>query len=368
MVGIAAGTSRITLSSGERLPFEPRDKPVSQHSDLLVRIGDALPLVLVGVGADGEPTTVIEDAAELYAARLAATLRAGSLAGQQLSLTTELGLAGELMLAVPGWWSPQVLSRINAAFSTHGMNVSLVNAAEAAVAGYRLNGASLPQQVVVIDARRSFTSVVVVQECQARPHALLSPTFIHREGGDALDAAVLRHLVVGLKNVGDEIDTRNAATISAAQVALAECRQLREALSQRSTASLQLDLPGSAHPVLVARSELDELATPWTDTIVSMVRTAIEQSPKEVQAALITGGLAAMPLLTQRLSADLELDVHVPENLGMVIAEGANALNQGVNESKRAWSAWRRFLRPRSSGRQALRVPHTPPHPASRAW
>ncbi len=354
MVGITAGTSRITLSSGEHVPFEPCDTqagqsvPHGQHDDLLVRIGDDRPVVRVAEAPDGGSTTETDPAADLYATRLAATLRADSLAGEQLSLATQLSLASQVSLAVPGWWSPQVVSRFDQALRSRGVNVSLVNAAEAAVAGYQLGGASLPPNVVVVDARRGFTSVVVVRECETRPRALLSPTRVHREGGDALDAAVLRHLVSGLTSVGDDVDARSAETISAARDALAECRELRESLSQSSTASLQPELPGSTHRVLLVRSELDELATPWADTVVGMVRAAIEQSPVEVQAVLITGGLAAMPLLTQRLSADLALDVHVPENLDLVIAEGADTLHGNDETGKRAWPGWKGLLKPRS--------------------
>lgn len=341
MIGIAAGASGVTLSSGERVSFESGDAPLTEHGDLLVRIGDDLPYVRAARGPDGGATTTVEAAADLYAAKLAATLRADSLAGQQLSLATQLSLAQELKLAVPGWWSPQVLSRFDAALHAHGVDVSLIHAAEAAVAGCQLSGESLPSNVVVVDARRSFTSVVVVRDCQTRPHALLSPTFVNREGGDVLDAAVLRHLVLGLRSVGDEIDARSTETISAARDALDACRQLRETLSHSSTASLQPELPGSTHRVLLVRSEVDEIATPWANEIVGMVRTAIEQSPVSVSAVVITGGLATMPLLTQRISADLGLEVHVPDNLSTVVARGSEVISNQTHTPSRRWFGWR---------------------------
>src|SRR5690606_20083478 len=110
--------------------------------------------------------------------------------------------------------------------------------------------------------------------------------------------------------------------------------------------SILPEMPDVDRHVLLLRSELEELAAPRADAVIDIVRTGLEQCAARVDVVLLTGGLATMPLVSQRLSADLALDVHVPEDPRLVVTRGADrllSLRQATG-GKKAGRPWRRWI------------------------
>lgn len=309
MVGIEVGATRITVSSGESIPLDQELIP----PDLLRRVADDTPYVWLNGDGHG-----LSPAWDVYAVAIADALRA-----HRLEERDEFPIG----VAVPGGWAPRALSQVSAALAARGIDAVLLNDAEAAVAGYRTSGTRLPESVAVVGLRATQVSVVVVGGCDRdRPVALPSPTLVHDEGAERLDAAVLQHLIRGLADLGERVDVSDPEVLAAARGALEQCRRLRESLSTSARESELLDLPGVGHRVLLTRSELEELARPWADAVVGVLRMTLEQCVRPVGAVLLTGGPAAMPLISQRVSADLALEVHVPEQPSLVVARGAARL------------------------------------------
>lgn len=335
IIGIEAGATGLEFSSGERVDFDPAGAP----ADLLQRIADGVPYVRV---VDG--TSEVIESVGLYASMVAEAIRGR-------------GVAEPVALAVPGWWPPQVVAELANALAGLGVYADLVNDAEAAVAGYQASIEPLPDTVAVVSLRSRLTSLVVVRDCATRPRAVPSPRLVSSEGGEHLDAAVLQHLVRGLTDLGDEIDVTSSETLRAAREALEQCRNLRETLSRSAMASVQPRLPGAERKLLLVRSELDELADPWLEAILRMLRTAIEQSDEEIGAVLLTGGLAVMPVISQRLSADLGLAVHVPDDLRLTAARGAISLHPGPRRRPSGLRSWWHKLRPPHSAHGAEAPP-----------
>lgn len=345
MVGIDMGATTITLSTGVTLPFLQDDVP----RDLLQRIADNRPYVWIG-----EHGCELRSAHSMYANAIAEALREGQPGGDaEAPSTAAPSTAAPIAVAVPSWWAPRTLARIHTALAEAGINAVLVNEAEAAVTEWRTSGHEVPDYVAVLSLRAEHVSVAIVRSYNGRPQALLSPTLVHDAGGVALDSAVLQHLVRGLGDLGETIDIHDPHTISAAQDALTQCTSLREALSAAATESVLLALPGAAHPIRVVRSEIEEIATPWADAVLRMLSTAIEQSDLQVRAVLITGGLAAMPLISQRISADLALDVLMPSEPTLVVARGAEAVAaEPTKPARNRWSfAWRALRSTRTRAR-----------------
>ena len=308
MVGIDVGATKIIRSNGSSFPLPPH--VLSRH--LLLRVAADLPIVQIyGTRCN------LATAHGTYAAAVAAALQE-----QQLGDLQDPPIA----LAVPGWWSPQTLTRVGTALAAEGVHAHLVNDAEAAVTEVQHQGHSLPDNVAVVSLRASHSSVVIVKNCTQQPTAMLSPCDVIGEGGDDLDAAVLRHVVAGLTHLGDDIPVRDSQTIASAQEVLRQCRGLREALSTSATESMLPQLPRAGHRIRMVRSELEELAEPWIDSVLEMVTRTIEASSTSVDMVLLTGGVAAMPLVSQRLSADLALEVLVPEDPTFVTVRGAERL------------------------------------------
>ena len=321
MNGIECGATGITLGSGEHIDFPRRRTP----DDILRRVAASAPFVQLS-----DEGCEVLDPAELYASLLADVLH---------------GLPQDdapFVLAVPSWWPQQATASVQRALEQRAVSAILVGDAEAAVAGYQGEREQLIGTVAVVSVRAHQSSVVAVRLGGGQPVALPSPTLVRGEGGRHLDAAVLRHLLTGLTDMGDRIDANDPKVIRAAQESLEQCRELREALSASATESVLPQLPGAGHRLLFVRSELDELATPWMDTVVDMVRTALDQCSDEIDSVLLAGGLAAMPLVSQRISADLSLDVRVPESLDTVVASGAGLIARefrGSGRSKLGWAS-----------------------------
>lgn len=336
MAGIEVGSKRIVIDGGSALVFTPDALP----HDLLLRIAQGAPLVHVDSGA-----AQLRAPEELYA-------RAVAEAVAELAIDD----AEPTGVAFPGWWSPATEQRVRDALNESGVDVQLVNDAEAAVAATLLrdqvaspegavagtvdsaDNSAINGAVAVVNLRSGFTSVVIVQSAAEHRTALRTPTMVIPEGGSRLDTLMLRHLTSLLADAGDEIDRNDPPTIVAAQEALTVCRSYREQLSTSTVAAIDIDLPGATQSIRFVRSDLERLAKPWVDRVISMVDTVISESNAPVSAVLLTGGLAAMPLISQRVSADLAIEVSVASEPSGVAARGA-AILVAQPQQARGWLA-----------------------------
>lgn len=307
MVGIDVGVSQVTFSNGE-IAQNGQNVP----RDLLVRVAKDLPYVSVC-----QDVFDVRPSHEIYAAAVAAAL-----SGRPAEDREELRAA----LAVPGWWTPRTVDRVRNALTAMDVDAVLINDAEAAVAEYQHAAHPLPGHVAVLSLRSNQVGVVIVRNDADGPSALASPVLIHEAGGHDLDMAVLQHVVRGLNELGDPVAAGDPQVIDAAKHALEECRGLREALSISATESVLLDMPNVTRRIRVVRSELEEIAAPWADAIIRIVSSALELCSQQIDAVLLTGGLADMPLISQRLSADLGLEVYVPEDPNLIVVRGAERL------------------------------------------
>lgn len=320
MVGIDVGATRVTLSSDSGVMCHDHTAP----RDLLMRIADDVPYVSL----DGNSHEV-QAAHEIYASAVAEAL--GSMTAEETEDADcpprlDRPVDAPVALAVPGWWAPRAIAKVRIALAERGITSELFNDAEASVAAHQLSGQQLPKTVAVVSLRAELSSVAIVRNDGERYEALLSPTLAHGEGGRSLDAAVLRHLVQGLEAAGYAVEGDDSSTIAAARRALCQCRELREALSTTAAETLILELLEANHRLRIVRSELEELSLPWADSVIDMVRTALDQCGEPVDAVLLTGGLASMPLMSQRISANLGLEVIVPEEPSRIAVRGAEHL------------------------------------------
>lgn len=328
MIGIDVGSTAVTLSDGLTVERDPHRVP----AELVCRVGDDVPCVLLR-----DAGFELRQAHDVYADLVVGGVRKHRAAA-------DLSGSAPAAVAVPGWWTPRALGWVGSSLDAAGFgDVFLVNDGEAAVLGHLAAGGSLPGTVAVVDLGAETSSVVIVEQCADRPTAVPSPALVHVEGGDRLDGAVLHHLVAGLADLGVTVDRDDAETVLAARDVLGQCRALRETLSQKAVESVEPTLPGAGRRLRLVRSELEELADPWAEAVVRMVGTAIEQYPGTVEAVLLVGGLASMPLISQRLSADLGLEVVVADAPADVVARGA-ATRAVAPEQPAPRRTWRRAI------------------------
>lgn len=309
MVGIDVGVTKVTYSNGEVAELR-RDVP----GDLLIRVADDTPYVTV---KNGECTA--RPAHDIYAEAVA-----DALSGRPAEDESEFRAA----LAIPAWWTPRTISRVREALLRLDVNVELVKDAEAAIVDHEQSGHPLPEHVIVASLRSNQVSTVIVRNCRTIPVALSTPIHVHQEGGADLDLAVLQHIVDGINDLDGGLDTTAPEIIAAAKASLSDCKDLREALSTTATESFNPKFPEAIHRIRMVRSELEDVATPWADAVVRIVSSTLEQSSLPVSTVLLTGGLSQMPLISQRISADLGLDVLVSEDPTLSTVRGAETIMQ----------------------------------------
>lgn len=324
MTGIDVGSTSITHSNGALTPLDLDVIP----SDLLIRIARDEPYVRIG-----DRHVELQSASTLLAVAVAQ------------AISDDVTHASErIALATPGWWSPGVQGQVCEALSAEGLDVTLVNDAEAAIYEHLGQGHSLPETVAVLSVRAGYTSAVIVEQCTSTPRSKRTPTVVHAEGGDQLDILVLQHIAHGLSDKGVTVDPEDEATVRAAREALTQVRTQRELLSVNGTVQVSITLPGGSAPIRFVRAELEQLATPWCDAIIAQLHTLLTQYEKGVDAILLIGGLAHMPLISQRVSADLVLEVIVPDEPSLITARGAARILETLTTPPPRQSAFGRAL------------------------
>lgn len=347
-IGIEVGAGQVTLSSPEGI----KTHAFTASDDLLTKIAAGLPLIEVA-----SDKCTLHSAAERFAQIIASALdgNADVAAGDRAESDTD-----RVGVAVPGWWSPRALEHIKSALTDLEIPALLINDAEAAAAQWNHENGKLSDTVAVISLRSKSTSIVLVDVDGAKPRAQLTPTFSHDQGGSDLDAMLLRHLISGLNDMGAGIDICDASVIQSARLAIDECRELRESLSASNAVSAQLTIAGSSHNIRIVRSELEEIAAPWIQATLRQLQAAIAQTARPIESTLLVGGLAAMPLISQQISAELGLTILVPPAPHVFVAKGARLLMQSEIDQSPTWrSRWKKWQAELERRLAIVRSPHS---------
>lgn len=306
MVGVSIGAQAITLSDGQRIQLAD-DIP----RDLLQRVATNTPYVLLhDGGAD------LAHPHEMFATAVTDALHAAEVDSESVAV------------ALPGWWGPSAVKRVRQAFIERDVEYLCVNAAEAVANFARRATPELSGNVVVVSLGSESSSAVLVRNTEQQPTANANPMHILDEGGARLDVAVLHHLLHGLQELGDQVEVSDAYAVESARHALVQCQALREDLSTSLIETVLPDVPHAAHRLRVLRSEVEALAYPWLNDVIATIHMAMAQDSGEVSALVLTGGLAEMPLVTQRISAELGGIAIVTATSRTATAEGAEAMLQ----------------------------------------
>lgn len=301
MAAIEIGASGVIDNNAVRLSLA-----TALERDLLMRIATQRALVTTVDGASALSVPEVPFvAAALEAVR---------------TTSTDQGCAA---LVIPAWWSARARDGVVALLGESDPCIAVFDDAQAAIAEWAADGGAVPETLAVVSLRAAHSSVVIVENCQTNPVTLPSPALVHDEGGDDLDAAVLRHVLMSLESVGI---TDGCADARAMESALRQCRMVRESLSGAATESVRLDLPGVDTAVRLVRGEIEDISLPWVDAVVHLVMSALDLYGAPVDAVLLTGGVATMPLVSQRLSADLGIDVLLPAEPALISVRGAERL------------------------------------------
>ncbi|MGJ0118213.1 Hsp70 family protein [Williamsia sp. MIQD14] len=271
----------------------------------------------------GDPVALVADdgrrfsGEDLYATALAC------LAAESRSDATSI------VVTCPNGWQPYTVDAVRVAADAHGLSdVTFVPEAIASVAAAQATGRDLPSDVVVVfDLGGSALDITVVQTGD-ESQIVGRPTRSEEISGDAFDQLLLAHVLQSVDAV-DSIEPFDPATIEALTALRRRCAVAKETLSVDTDTTLTVDLPGLHTETRLVRSEIESLLHDQMFAAVSLLRDAVTASGhslRDVGALLLTGGGAAMPLVTEMLSGVLRIPVVVDADPATTSAFGAAIL------------------------------------------
>ena len=128
----------------------------------------------------------------------------------------------------------------------------------------------------------------------------------------------------------DGIDTAATAAVDSLDRLRDDCRDAKERLSSESVTEVDVELPMHHSRIRLTRSELDaQIADPLTGLITAF-KELLQRNrigPTGLAAVATVGGMASIPLITQRLSEELRLPVVTTPRPELNAAAGAAMLS-----------------------------------------
>lgn len=293
-----------------------------------------IPRVLARVG---DPITIVSGDEELTGQQLVAQVVVW--VAQQVA-DTEHADAQKIMMTVPASWGAHRRSLLLEALAESGLpDTALVSEPEAAVARYvDRNGWADTAIVAVVGIGASGLRAAVVRGDGHDQQVLGVPDGSDGVGGRAFDDAMTRHVAtalgVTLPTLGgtdsDEDGRGLALPISddAAAQLRALCTEAKELLSIDTHVTIEPTALGTAR-VRMVRSELESLIRKSVVASVDALRRTVRSaglSGDDVNAVVLVGGSAQVPLIAEVFSTEFGRPVEVDPDPSFALALGAARL------------------------------------------
>jgi actin-like ATPase involved in cell morphogenesis len=324
-IGVDVGATAVKIATADATSARPAHIGVREldYPDLISRVGTGIPFV----GLGGE-TAVTRHAHDMFADEVR----------RAITRLTEPGPDGGSSLTViaPDWWTPRAREAVRVAMIESGMaKARLESAAVAAVKGYQAVAPSVPDTVAVLDLGAYSCSAAVVTGCSSDDIRRVGhPTVVHGRGGNDLDARLLHHVLDGFRSQGLTYRRNDMEAVDAARRLLVECRRAKEALSAKSVTTMATHMPGASSQVRLVRAEHDDIARPAVQEIVHVLRDCIAAGEHDVEAVLLVGGGAPIPIVTQQISVELGLPVLLDDDPATLAARGAALVSGTVTPTQ----------------------------------
>jgi molecular chaperone DnaK len=229
----------------------------------------------------------------------------------------------------PASWGPHKRALLFDALRSAGVgSVTLVTEPEAAAVAYTASEHVAPGSAIgVYDlGGGTFDASVVRQLDGGRFELAGRPDGIDSLGGMDFDEAVFEQVRAHLGATWTQLDFADPLVISAAAGLRRECTEAKKALSTDTEVTIPVMLPGVVTQVRMVRAEFEQLIAPAVDATIDSMRRAVSSAglrPADLSAVLLVGGSSRIPLVAQRVGAELDLPVTVDSDPKAVVAIGA---------------------------------------------
>lgn len=238
----------------------------------------------------------------------------------------------QVAIAVPAHWGPAVLGALRAGLRTKpnlsptGVPPVLVSDAVSALTALNTSP-GLPDTgiVALLDFGGSGTSITLADA--AADFQPVDETLRYTEfSGAQIDQMLLTHVLADI-NQSSGVDTAGTTAVGALARLRDQARQAKERLSSETATELTAELPGYHSDVRVTRAELENLINEPLAGLIGALEEMLQRNRIPALAAVATvGGGAAIPLITQRLSAHFRVPVVTTPQPALNTAAGAAVL------------------------------------------
>jgi actin-like ATPase involved in cell morphogenesis len=309
VVFVAPDGSLVVGDAAERRAVTDPDRVVREVKG---RIGDQTP-VLVG----GEPI-----GAHTLAARFIRWV-------VDRVVEREGGPPSGVGVTYPASWGPHKRRLLFDALLFAGVeNVLLVTEPDAAAAAYTASRHVVPGSAIgVYDLGGGTFDAAVVRQLKGGGFELAGrPERLDSLGGIDFDEAVFERVRASLGKAWAGLDFSDPLALAAAAALRRECTEAKKTLSSDTEVTIPVMLPGAGTRVRMVRAEFEALIAPAVEETVEAMRRATESAelaPAELSAVLLVGGSSRIPLVAQRVSAELDLPVTMDSDPKAVVAIGA---------------------------------------------
>jgi hypothetical protein len=249
------------------------------------------------------------------------------------AMADTVGGGQPIAIAVPAHWGPATIGALRGALrdkrklSPGGVPAALIPNSLAALTALQ-TAPGLPAGVIaLVDLGGSGTNITL-----ADANTNLAPigeTVRYGEfSGDAIDQAVLNHVLAGVADANNA-DPAGTAAVGSLTRLRDESRQAKERLSAETATVVPVDLPGFRSDVRLTRTELDNLISGPLSGLLAAIQETLERNNialSSLAAVATVGGGAGIPLVTQRLSEQFRVPVITTPQSQLNVAAGAALL------------------------------------------
>ncbi|PBC58363.1 Hsp70 family protein [Rhodococcus sp. ACPA1] len=308
-------SAELALSSSSAPTLGPhRSGPLPQGSivfrDFIDRVGDPVPVI----GDDGTRTPAVQ----LVTTALDCLIRGRT------------PVPGHVVVAAPAAWSGYAVEELEDEIRRWGLlrNRTLTVIPETSAALTWIS------RVEKLD---EFSTLLL---CDVGAHSL-DLTLATRRGadfgvvrstrstdfsGDHADRLLMGHVVALVQNANPDFDVDDPAHRGALTELAARCRSAKERLSQDTSAVVTVALPDIRRQIRVMRSEFEDVIRGSLTRAANTVARELErldETGTPVDAVVLLGGGAAVPLVTELLSTAVNVPLVVSSEPATASARGA---------------------------------------------
>jgi len=265
----------------------------------------------------GDPVPVVGDRAAHTGAELVAV------AIHCLVQDRLRGARAEVVVAYPSAWTDFSVGELSVELNRLGIRHRLVTEAEAAYVDSVDEDRILPgASVLLLDVGSGGADLSVVRSTDGDIQ-VTQPTHFDDFCGDLVDSLLVELILRGAA-VAPDFDPRDRRNWSGIRALRARAGKAKELLSHDVSAVIDVELSGVRERRRVVRAELEELIDEPVRRIVQRVADVVARVDVPLDAVLLAGGSAAIPLLAERLSGAVALPiVACPEPADTVVRGAA---------------------------------------------